>query len=206
VGCPDRATRVTLADFMTRDPAPPRSETRLRDRWRWAPEAAAGCLMVVTTAMAATRAPDLYRGILGVAFLTALFFIAARDVHTRRAPNQVVYPMFVLVILSTLPLGVETTLESLLGGIAAFVVFLVIALAGRGAMGMGDVKVAAVCGAIVGLRGVIWLGTSTFIIGLLVCLPLVLLRLSRPKDTIAFTPFLAAGTAISTWLGNSHLW
>jgi leader peptidase (prepilin peptidase)/N-methyltransferase len=156
--------------------------------------------------VATIRAPDLYRGVVGVAFLGGLFLIAAHDIRTRRAPNRVVYPAVALAAVAALLLGQQDAVEAILGGIVAFLAFFVIGLIGRGAMGAGDVKVAALCGTIVGLHGVAWLIASAFVIGLVVCAPLVLFRIYRLHDTIAFTPFLAAGTATSTWLGHSYLW
>ncbi len=190
---------------------PPRNEAAVRPGdWR-APRrhlpaliAAAGfgtCLGV-----ALLRGPDLYRGLLGLAVLAVLCGIAIHDVETRRAPNRIVFPALGLFALAVLPLGSDLAIQALAGAALTFVIFALVAAAGRGAMGLGDVKVSAICGLAVGLQGVFWLIALTFGIALVVAVPLVMLRVYRMRDTIAFTPFLAAGTALVLCLGHSYLW
>jgi leader peptidase (prepilin peptidase) / N-methyltransferase len=135
-----------------------------------------------------------------------LGLVSLYDVRTRRAPNRIVYPALGLVAAGSLPLGLGAAIEALAGAGLSFAIFCVIAVAGRGAMGLGDVKVSALCGLVVGLHGVFWLIALTFLVALAVATPLVLFRVYGMRDTIAFTPFLAAGTALTLCLGHSYLW
>jgi leader peptidase (prepilin peptidase)/N-methyltransferase len=178
----------------------------VRELMQRAPAVLGVVVLAASAYVASVRAPDLSRALIGLAYLAVLFLIAAHDVRTRRAPNRIVYPALAFAIAASLLLGPEIAAEAIGGGGVAFVLFLALAFIGRGAMGLGDVKVAALCGIAVGLHGLAWLIAWTFILGLVVCTPLVLLRVNRLKDTIAFTPFLAAGTAVCLWLGYSYLW
>jgi leader peptidase (prepilin peptidase)/N-methyltransferase len=64
-------------------------------------------------------------------------------------------------------------------------------------MGMADVKVGSLCGIVVGLNGVLPMLFITFAGGALVAGLCLLLRIRKPKDVVAFTPFLAAATLFS---------
>lgn len=64
-------------------------------------------------------------------------------------------------------------------------------------MGFGDVKVGCFCGIVVGLGGVLPMLFLAFLGGALVAGPLLALRIRKPKDVIAFAPFLAAASAFS---------
>lgn len=174
---------------------------------RWLLPGGLALLCVGASALAGFgKAPDSYRLLLGLGYLAVLAGIAGYDLETRRAPNRIVYPALGGALLASLPLGAESTIEAIVGGGGAFAALLVIALLGRGAMGLGDVKVGALCGVVVGLHVVPVLLVLTFGLGLSVSGPLVLFRVVRRKDTIAFTPFLGAGTALTLCFGHTYLW
>jgi len=123
--------------------------------------------------------------------------VAVFDLKTRLAPNIVTYPAIAVFTISALLISVRSGLDAMAGGAVMFGVFFIMALAGRGKMGFGDVKMAAVSGAIVGLRGVLPLLLVTFLVGGLIAAFMVV-GLRRPRqDTVAFTPFLAAGVVVS---------
>lgn len=157
--------------------------------------AAAGlavCLFVVLF-----KGPGMQRGLLAFAYLALLLFIAAHDIRSLRVPNWVVYPALGFSMAASLTLGWSDAVQALLGGAAAFLLLLAIAFIGRGAMGMADVKVGCLCGIVVGLNGVLPMLFITFAGGALVAGLCLLLRIRKPKDVVAFTPFLAAATLFS---------
>lgn len=88
-----------------------------------------------------------------------------------------------------------TVADSLYGLLAGggFILFLYLVTDGRG-IGFGDVKLAAVLGAIVGLQGAVILLLIAFISGGLVGSYLLWRRLASLKTAVPFGPFLA-GTA-----------
>ncbi len=84
-------------------------------------------------------------------------------------------------------------LEALIGGAGCLGVMFAIALVGRGAMGMGDVKYGCLVGCILGLRvGAVALA-SGFAFGAALAIPLLLLRLRSRKDSVPLSPFLTVG-------------
>jgi leader peptidase (prepilin peptidase)/N-methyltransferase len=163
-------------------------------------------LIAVGLVIALSKAPDLYRLIIGLGYLGILGFIAGYDARTRRAPNRVVYPALAAATVASLTLGWSDALDAVLGGIVSFTVLLALALAGRGQMGAGDVKVGALCGLAVGLQGVIPLLLITFIVGGVAAAPLVLFGIRRKTESIAFTPFLVGSTVLCMALFRLYLW
>lgn len=152
----------------------------------------AACFLVVLL-----REPGVHRGLLAFAYLVLLFLMAVHDIRSLQVPNRIVYPALTFGVAASLTLGRSDASEALLGGAVAFVVLLVVALLGRGAMGFGDVKVGCFCGIVVGLSGVLPMLFLAFLGGALVAGPLLALRIRKPKDVIAFAPFLAAASAFS---------
>ena len=151
------------------------------------------------------KTPAAHQAVVAVVYLAVLLSIAGVDILDRRAPNRLVYPGLVFALLASLSFGPGVAPDALLGGATAFALFLMIALVGRGAMGMGDVKVAALCGIVVGIHGMVPLLAFTFLTGMVVSLVLLVLRLRSRKDTIAFTPFLVLATFITLARYNLYL-
>jgi leader peptidase (prepilin peptidase)/N-methyltransferase len=131
--------------------------------------------------------------------------IVAFDIRTLRAPNAIVYPAAAALALATLPLGWGHAAEALAGGALAFVALLAVALAGRGARGLGDVKAGCLCGIGVGLNGIILMLVSAFVAGGLLAAFALALRVRGRKDVVPFTPFLIFGSFMALALGNGYL-
>jgi prepilin signal peptidase PulO-like enzyme (type II secretory pathway) len=124
---------------------------------------------------------------------TLLAAVAWFDFRTLRAPNLMVLPGLAVVLGTAFLFGTDALFQATAGAAVAFVLMLLIAVIGRGAMGLGDVKFAALTGAVVGLRLVLPALVVAFVIGGLVAAVFLGFRLRRRKDVVAFTPLLAAG-------------
>lgn len=170
------------------------------------PQAAVGALLAIDLMLLIVKQPGLHRGLLGGAYLVLLLMMALRDVRTLRVPNRLVYPAIGLCALGSLSLGLGDATEAFMGGGAAFLVLLAIVLVGRGAMGLGDVKVGAVCGFVVGFHGLFPMLAMTFVAGALVAGLLLVLRVRKRKDAIAFAPFLVVATTLSIAMFDLYLW
>ena len=126
-------------------------------------------------------------------YLVPLGAIAVYDVRTLRAPNRYVYPLIGLAVLASLTVYRLDASEALLGGLVAFGILFGVATIGRGALGFGDVKYGLVCGIAVGLQGVLPMLVFSFFAGGLVAAVVLVMKLRRGRDVVAFTPFLFAG-------------
>ncbi|HZT96805.1 MAG TPA: A24 family peptidase [Chloroflexota bacterium] len=136
---------------------------------------------------------------LACAYSAILFQIGLIDFHHRLVLNILSYPAAVLAVAGSLFWSGIGLGSSLLGGLIALAIFLVIEIAGRGAMGRGDSKLAAVIGLMRGIPGLWTALISGILIGGVVALLLLVTGRSR-KDTFAYGPWLAAGAILSFFL------
>ncbi len=88
-----------------------------------------------------------------------------------------------------------------------FVVSLIVTLLYKteDAMGMGDVKIFAPIGLFLGWRMTLLALFSSFFIGAVISVILVVLRIKKRQDTIPFGPFIVAGTFITMMYGKHIL-
>jgi leader peptidase (prepilin peptidase)/N-methyltransferase len=89
--------------------------------------------------------------------------------------------------------------SALLGGAAGLVGFFLIALLGRGKMGMGDVKLAGVIGLATGWPGVLYALVFGIVAGGLGAVLLILAGRAGRKSYIAYAPYLSLGALAVLW-------
>lgn len=94
-----------------------------------------------------------------------------------------------------------TVLDKIAGLLAGFVVFTMIAVF-TGSMGGGDVKLMAVTGFIFGIKGVLFIGLTSFIIGAFVSIILICMNLIGRKDKIPFGPFISSAVMLYIFYGR----
>jgi leader peptidase (prepilin peptidase)/N-methyltransferase len=144
----------------------------------------------------------LYLAAIGV----ALTFI---DLDTKRLPNAIVLPSYVVAaVLLALPALLDSQwdnyLGALLGGVALFAFYFVLAFIYPAGMGFGDVKLAGVLGMYLGWLGwgaVIVGGFLGFLLGGLVGGALMVARRAGRKSAIPFGPFMVAGALVAVFAG-----
>jgi leader peptidase (prepilin peptidase)/N-methyltransferase len=130
--------------------------------------------------------------------------ISIVDLREKRNPNRmllVASPIVVALLgAGLLVRGEPQRLLAALGGAAAlFALFLVIALAVPAAMGMGDVKLAALLGAALGAAGwMAWLAglLAAFLIGGIVAIVALASRRVGLRGSIPFGPWMVAGALV----------
>jgi len=161
---------------------------------------------------AATGAPEVVAAVLQlVAFLYLVAIsiaLALIDLDTHRLPNVIVLPAYLvglgLLGVSALLTGSWGALALAgIGAVATGALYLALALARPGAMGMGDVKLAGVVGLFLGWLGLpeLVLGTvAAFILGGIVGVGMLLAGRGR-KSAIAFGPWILAGAWVAILIG-----
>jgi leader peptidase (prepilin peptidase)/N-methyltransferase len=134
-----------------------------------------------------------------------LLAISLVDFSVRRIPNHLVLALMGWAVIQVLWIGQPTPLAGALGLGAGAALFLVIAVVGRGAMGAGDVKLAAALGAVLGFplvfKGLFW----GIVAGGVAALALLLTRRAGRKDMMAYGPWLALGAWV-VWTVELGLW
>ncbi len=145
--------------------------------------------------------------------VSALLALSLIDLDTFLLPNKIVYPLSVsLVVL----FGVAALLDdstddfgrAILGGLAAFVFFLVVHLIAPRGMGFGDVKLSFSLGVALGWIswGSVFVGLFLgFLLGAVIGVALIATKVRSRRDHVPFGPFLAAGTVLGILFGQALL-
>ena len=140
---------------------------------------------------------------------SACLALALIDLDVHRLPNAIVYPLYPVTVAGLALAGVISGEWHVVGALVGAAIWTVttgllhIATRGRG-MGLGDVKLSPVLGAIVGWIGV---GASAsgllaaFVLGGLVAVALLLVGRARRGTALAFGPFLILGAALGLTTG-----
>ena len=147
-------------------------------------------------------------GLTGIAVLSAFFCavlvaITSTDLTHRIVPNQIVLPAAAIVLVAHTAL--DPSPQWALGALGASGFLLVAALAYPAGMGMGDVKLALLLGAMLGKLVAVGL-----MLGMLAALAPSVVLLARHgqaarKMGIPFAPFLALGAVVALFAGNELL-
>ena len=144
----------------------------------------------------------------GTAFVAAFFsatlvVISATDLSHRIVPNVVVLPATVVVLVAMTAL--HPSVEWVLGAFGASLFFFIAAVAHPKGLGMGDVKLALLLGAMLGRTVPVAL-----MIGMLSALVPSIVLFARHgaaarKMKIPFAPFLALGGIVGLFFGDDLL-
>ena len=152
-----------------------------------------------------TRAALLRRALVLGAGSTLGVALAAIDLAVQRLPNQLTLPLYPGLLglfgISALTEGdPDKLLRAAAGGVVLGGCYLVLALASRGQLGIGDVKLAGGLGIALG-----WLGWPTLLAGAsfgfllmsVVSLALLLVRRVTLQHSLSFGPFMLGGALIA---------
>jgi leader peptidase (prepilin peptidase)/N-methyltransferase len=142
-------------------------------------------------------------GLIAAVFCIVLVVIAAIDLEHRIVPNRIVLPAAAAAVLAQVVR--EPSVEWPLAALGASLILFVSAVAYPRGMGMGDVKLALLLGAVLG-RDV----AAGLMIGLLAALvPAVVLFATKGARArhvaIPFAPFLAFGAIVALLAGHGLL-
>lgn len=138
-------------------------------------------------------------------FCAALVVLSAIDAERRILPDLIVLPSWVLVLAAQIALYPGRTLEWVAGSLgASLFLFLALVAYPRG-MGMGDVKLALLLGAMLGKA--VSVGLMVGMLSALVFSSVLFAQhgLAARKMAIPFGPFLAFGALVALFAGDAVL-
>lgn len=161
-----------------------------RDCWPARVRIAVAATMPPLMALTASRF-DLVQAVAVSALVVALLICTATDLLRYRVPNAITYPGTLLALAAALVMPGAEFQSALLAFVAAGVGFLALALATNGGFGLGDVKLAALIGAALGLQAsyqALFLG---IVGGGLILLALFAIGAVGRKQAVPYAPFLA---------------
>jgi len=140
---------------------------------------------------------------LAAAFCVVLVVISAIDLEHRIVPNRIVVPAAAVALVAQLVR--EPSVEWPLAALGASFFLFVAAVAYPRGMGMGDVKLALLLGAVLG-----WSVAAGLMIGMIAALGPAIVLFARHgsaarRVAIPFAPFLAFGAVVALFAGNGLL-
>jgi leader peptidase (prepilin peptidase)/N-methyltransferase len=142
------------------------------------------------------------RAVVGSVFATVLVVLSAIDLDCRLIPNVIVLPATVLFLAAQIALyphhALEWVLAALLAALALYLPLLVVPTG----MGMGDVKLAALLGAVLGESVVVAIFIGVLAGGVFSAVLLIRGGMGARKQTFAYGPFLALGGLVVLLLGG----
>jgi leader peptidase (prepilin peptidase)/N-methyltransferase len=140
---------------------------------------------------------------LAAGFCAVLVAISAIDIEHRIVPNRIVVPATVVVLVANTL--IDPSVEWLLGGLAGFLFLFIAAVIYPAGMGMGDVKLAALLGVMLG-RNVAVALLAGMLLGMVPSVVLLVRHGSRARKMgIPFAPFLAGGGIVALFFGEPLL-
>jgi leader peptidase (prepilin peptidase)/N-methyltransferase len=158
-------------------------------------------------AAAAVRYDDVWLLIAAAAFLGLLLALSLIDIEHKILPNRIVYPSLIafpvyLVVarLAGAPIGL---VDAAIGFLAYGSGLLLVAIISPTGMGMGDVKLAALIGLVIGaidLPSVPVAAGLAILLGGIGAVTALAMGKGR-KSAVPFGPFLAAGAALALFWG-----
>jgi leader peptidase (prepilin peptidase)/N-methyltransferase len=153
---------------------------------------AAGALAVVTVLQLGASA----HGIIGAGFAATLIVLAAIDIQHRRIPNRIVLPAAAAVLVLQVAFYPGEATEWIAASFGTALFLFVPLLVFPAGMGMGDVKLALLLGAMLG-KDVI----PALLVGFLSLWPVAVYLIathgwSARKETVPFGPSLAFGAIL----------
>jgi leader peptidase (prepilin peptidase)/N-methyltransferase len=151
-------------------------------------------------AAAAARFPSIYATAVLALFFAVLVAVAVIDVEHRIIPNRILYPSLiafpVILVVGVLAGEHLSLLRAGIGFLAYGGGLLVVALISPGGMGMGDVKLAALIGLVLGAFGLAYVAVAAaaaVLAGGLGAAALLAFARATRKHAVPFGPYLAAG-------------
>jgi leader peptidase (prepilin peptidase)/N-methyltransferase len=143
--------------------------------------------------------------------VSALILVTVTDLEHRRIPNRAIVPAMVIAALTSwLWFWHEYWYVAFIGGAIGYAFFWLAAVIGgrfigRGAMGGGDVKLAAYVGFITGFPGIIVALIVTILAGGLISFALLLIRIVNLRSGIPYGPFIVIGGIVTMIWGPQIL-
>lgn len=169
--------------------------------WRYpAVEALTGSLFALAYVMYGVQP----RTLLVMAFIAALVAITFIDIDHYIIPDRIVLPGAVIGLLVSTLLEPSRWWEYLAAAVGGAVFLLALGLLWAGGMGMGDVKMALMMGAVLGTGTIVALFVA-FLAGGLGGAILLLTKVKSRKDRLPFGPYLAFGSLVAAIAGSQIL-
>jgi len=138
------------------------------------------------------------------------------DIKYEIIPNRLIITILEIGMISAFtngisnPNGISIAFDRISGLFVGGMIFLIITcigglVAGKEAMGMGDVKFVSVLGLFFGIKSIIVISVISFLVGAIFSIFILLFKIKKSNEYIPFGPFIAVATLISIFVPESIL-
>ncbi len=142
-----------------------------------------------------------------------LVLVFVIDYKDKIIPNRLVLTIFEIGIIFTIIYGYtdfNVAINNIIGFIVGGAIFAIITLVGtlitnKEAMGFGDVKLVAALGLVMGFPKILIIAVTSFLIGAVVSIILLILKKKKTKDVIPFGPFIVISTIVVMFIPTNIL-
>ena len=171
---------------------------------RWPARVRMGVVLFIPLLMAVAGSRfDLVPAIAVSALIIGLLVCTATDLLRYRVPNAVTYPGTALALLACVLLPGADVLNALLAALLGGGLLLILAIATRGGLGLGDVKLAVLIGAALGLPA----GYQALFVGMFAAgvffLALLAAGIVSRRQAVPYAPFLALTAVAFVLVGGA---
>jgi leader peptidase (prepilin peptidase)/N-methyltransferase len=187
---------VAVATGGDRDAAPPPVPTGPAPR-RWHVPAGSLVPAAAIALVALARVGASPRGLMEAGLLAVLVVLSAIDLRWRLLPNRIVVPATAIALVAQLAISPSGVPGALAAGVGAAVILLLPNLLSSSAIGMGDVKLAALLGVALGPGVLAALVVGSLAMGAAAVAVLLRHGAAGRQATIPLGPFLAFGAAVT---------
>jgi leader peptidase (prepilin peptidase)/N-methyltransferase len=156
---------------------------------------------------AAWRFGPGFTAIMIAAFFLVLLAVSAIDLERKIIPNRIIYPsliVFAVLVAAGWAAGAHLhPVGSIVGMLAFGGAMFVVAFISPGGMGVGDAKLAALIGLVLGSLGLSYVTVAAalaILVGGLVAIAAVLFLRANRKTAVPFGPSLAAGAVLAAFV------
>ncbi|GEM_PF-952113 len=129
-------------------------------------------------------------------FITFMVFISIMDFEQQVILDNILFPLLVLALCFS-PFLPALLLNRLFAAIIGGGILLFLAIVTKGGVGGGDIKLLFVLGLWLGIDKLLFTLFLGFLSGGLISAVLLLGKIKRPKDTIAYGPYFALSAIIA---------
>ena len=197
------AARVWFARHPARCGGTQPASTAALHEWRGALLWAAG--LALWGGYSGWQAAHIGKAALSVLFAGLLLLICVVDLRAQRIPDLFLALMLGLALVQALCLGRPAPAMALAGLVTGGALFYTLSLLRRGALGRGDIRLAAALGAMLGLPDILPALAAGIFAGGAGALWLNATRRAGRRDRMAYAPYLALGAWL-VWTRSLGLW
>lgn len=137
--------------------------------------------------------------------VSLVMIVTISDTYKMLIPNRVLLFFFPVMIIVRIFIPTIPWWDAYAGAVLGFALLLLIAVASKGGMGGGDIKLFAVLGLFLGIKGTILTLVLAAILGMLYGLILLAYKKINRKEPIPFGPFIGVAALIS-YVYSDSLW